>query len=256
MPKQTSADTSSQMTVRAVDRALDILLAFAKADGGLTLSDIARNVGLHKSTVHRLLTSLQQKGFVRKHAQSEKYLLGWSVLELLSNVYQSDELAAVVLPEMTRLRDLTGETVSLYIRSGTERIRIQSVESNAPIRNVATIGKTYPLYIGASGKVLLAFADEDTVNEVLSDPLLPDDFDREGFIKQLELIRQQGYATSIQERDDGAAALAAPLFGRNHEFVAALSVSGPVSRFTLEKMNAQVDTVVASAALVTKLLSH
>lgn len=256
MPKQTSADTSSQMTVRAVDRALDILLAFAKADGGLTLSDIARNVGLHKSTVHRLLTSLQQKGFVRKHAQSEKYLLGWSVLELLSNVYQSDELAAVVLPEMTRLRDLTGETVSLYIRSGTERIRIQSVESNAPIRNVATIGKTYPLYIGASGKVLLAFADEDTVNEVLSDPLLPDDFDREGFIKQLELMRQQGYATSIQERDDGAAALAAPLFGRNHEFVAALSVSGPVSRFTLEKMNAQVDTVVASAALVTKLLSH
>ena len=256
MPKQTSADTSSQMTVRAVDRALDILLAFAKADGGLTLSDIARNVGLHKSTVHRLLTSLQQKGFVRKHAQSEKYLLGWSVLELLSNVYQSDELAAVVLPEMTRLRDLTGETVSLYIRSGTERIRIQSVESNAPIRNVATIGKTYPLYIGASGKVLLAFADEDTVNEVLSDPLLPDDFDREGFIKQLELIRQQGYATSVQERDDGAAALAAPLFGRNHEFVAALSVSGPVSRFTLEKMNTQVDTVVASAALITKLLSH
>lgn len=256
MPKSTSAETSPQITVRAVDRALDILLAFAKADGGLTLSDIARHVGLHKSTVHRLLTSLQQKGFVRKHSQSDKYLLGWSVLELLSNVYQSDELAAVVLPEMTHLRDITGETVSLYIRSGKERIRIQSVESNAPVRNVATIGKTYPLYIGASGKVLLAFSHKEVVDEVLSDPHLPVDFDSEGFLQQLQVIEQQGYATSVQERDDGAAAVAAPLFGRNHEFVAALSVSGPVSRFSVERMNSQVQTVVTSAGLMTKLLSH
>lgn len=256
MPKRTSTDTSSQTTVRAVDRALDILLSFAKSDGGLSLSDIARDVGLHKSTVHRLLTSLQAKGFVRKHAQSEKYLLGWSILELLSNIYQSDELATVVLPEMTRLRDSTGETVSLYIRSGLERIRIQSVESNAPIRNVATIGKTYPLYIGASGKVLLAFADREVVQQVLADANLPAGFDKESLLSQLESIQADGYAISIQERDDGAAALSAPIFGRNQEFIAALAVSGPVSRFTRERIKDHVQSVVDSVALITKLLSR
>ena len=256
MPDRSSVDLSAQTTVRAVDRALDILLCFAKAEGGLSLSDISREVGLHKSTVHRLLTSLQKKGFVRRHTDSDKYLLGWSVLELLSNLYQSNELASVVLPEMTHLRDATGETVSLYIRSGKERLRIQSVESNAPVRNVATIGKTYPLYIGASGKVLLAYASSEFVEEVLADSTLPPDFDRENLRSQLEQVRNDGYAVSIQERDDGASAIAAPIFGRNHEFVAALSVSGPVTRFSRDIISGYVETVKTSANLISKLLSH
>lgn len=242
-------------TVRAVDRALDILLCFGRSDSGLSLGDIAKEVGLHKSTVHRLLASLQQKGFVRRHPHSDKYLLGWSLLELFGSIYQSDELSTAVLPEMTRVRDVTGETVSLYIRSGIERIRIQSVESNEPVRNVASIGKTYPLYIGASGKVLLAFADVTVVEAVLADKSMPEEFHREELLAQLETIRAEGYAISIQERDAGAAALAAPIFGRNQEFLAALSVSGPISRFTPLKMSGHIETVRLSAARMTKLLS-
>jgi IclR family KDG regulon transcriptional repressor len=212
---------AAQVSVRAVDRALDILLCFSRSDDGLNLSDIAREVHLHKSTVHRLLMSLLQKGFVRKHPQTDKYLLGWSILELISNIYQSDELSAVCLPEMTRLRDTTGETVSLYIRSGLERLRIQGVESNEPIRNVANIGKTYPLFIGASGKVLLAFSEPSVVEQVLQEPFVGPEFNRDELLKQLEEIRSDKYAISIQERDAGAAALAAPIFGRNN-FQAAL----------------------------------
>lgn len=249
-------EVEGQATVRAVDRALDILLCFAKHPGELSLSDIARDVDLHKSTVHRLLMSLQNKGFVRRHPQSDKYLLGWSILELISNIYNSDDLSSVVLPQMTHLRDETGETVSLYIRSGTERIRIQAVESNEPVRNVASIGKTYPLYIGASGKVLLAFAEDTVLAQVLASPSIPEDFNCTDFLRQLENIRADGYALSIQERDVGAASLAAPIFGRNHEFLAAVSVSGPVSRFTLQKMRAYVDVVKHAAERMTKLLSH
>ncbi|MCL6548066.1 MAG: IclR family transcriptional regulator [Alicyclobacillus sp.] len=250
-----SPETATHATVRSVDRALDILLCFSRAEGGLTLSEIAREVGLHKSTVHRLLLSLQQKGFVRRQPDSDKYAVGWSVLELLSNLYRSDELATVVLPEMTQLRDLTGETVSLYVRSGIERIRIQSVESNEPVRNVAGIGKTYPLYIGASGKVLLAFGGSDLLQQVLTDPSTPP-LDADDLRRQLENIRRQGYAISIQERDAGAAALAVPIFIRNTDFVAALSVSGPATRFTPEKMLQYVDAVKQSAEVLTKLLSH
>jgi DNA-binding IclR family transcriptional regulator len=246
---------SKEAGVRAVDRALDILLCFSRSENGLSLSEIARQVGLHKSTVHRLLNSLLNKGFVRKHPQSDKYLLGWTVLQLIGNIYQSDELSTVALPIMTRLRDITGETISLYIRSGTERIRIQSVESNEPVRNVATVGKTYPLYIGASGKVLLAYAEADVVEQVLSDPNIPVGFSKDNLLRQLENIRRDGYAISVQERDAGAAAIAAPVFGRNG-FVAALSVSGPVTRFTKKKMFEHLEAVRHSASLITRLLSH
>lgn len=243
-------------TVRAVERALDILLCFAKSPRELSLSEIAREVGLHKSTAHRLLLSLQSKGFVRRQPGSEKYLLGWSVLELLGNVYLSDELTTLALPEMTRLRDVTGETVSLYIRSGIERIRIQAVESNEPIRNVVAIGKTYPLYIGASGKVLLAFADEAVFEEVFAREQIPAGFKREELRAQLDKICTEGYAVSIKERDAGAAAIAVPVFGRNHECIAALSISGPVSRFTKNKMHEYVNDLCTSAEWLTKMLSH
>jgi len=241
--------------VRAVDRALDILQCFARHDGGLSLSEIAREVDLHKSTVHRLLTSLLHKGFVRRIPQSDKYLLGWSVLELISSIYQSDELSAVVMPEMTELRDVTGETVSLYIRSGSERIRIQAVESNAPVRNVATVGKTYPLYVGASGKVLLAHAGDEVLDEMARDQGTPPDFLSPDFRQQLEEIRKDGYAISIQERESGTAAVAAPVFGRDG-FVAALSISGPVGRFTRLKISEHVGTLMTVTSRVTRLLSH
>jgi len=246
----------AQATVRAVDRALDILLCFAKSQGEISLSDIAKEVNLHKSTVHRLLASLQSKGFVRRHPQSDKYVLGWSVLELLSNVYQSNDLSTLALPEMTRLRDLSGETVSLYIRRDTERIRVQAVESNEPIRNVVSIGRTYPLYIGASGKVLLAYANQAVITKVLSKEDIPSDFNHEEFSAQLDKIREDGYAISIKERDAGAAALAVPIFGSDNDCLAALAISGPVSRFTIEKMSEHIDTLKTSAAWLSKMLSR
>lgn len=243
-------------TVRAVDRALDILLCFSKAEGGLALSDIARQVNLHKSTVYRLLLSLQVKGFVRKESGSDRYLLGWSVLELLSSLHQSDELSALALPEMTRLRDVTGETVSLYVRSALDRVRIQSVESHQPVRNVGTIGRRYPLSVGASGKVLLAYADSGVRAAVFASDALPEDFDRDELLAQLSTIRSDGYAISIQERDVSAAALAVPVFGRDQQIAAALAVSGPVSRFTPQHMLDSVELVQRAASFITKLLSH
>lgn len=260
MPEEASMSAAPShgmpATVRAVDRALDILLCFSRAEGGLTLSDIARQVNLHKSTVYRLLTSLQAKGFVRKEVNSDHYLLGWSVLELLSSLHQSDELSALALPEMTRLRDLTGETVSLYARSATDRVRIQSVESHQPVRNVGTIGRRYPLYIGASGKVLLAYAQADVIDTILHTNTIPEDFNPQELREQLEAVRQDGYAISIQERDISAAALAVPVFGRNQQITASLAVSGPVSRFTPARMLETAEVVKRSASFITKLLSH
>lgn len=242
-------------TVRSVERALDILLCFAGTEMELGLSDIAKKVGLHKSTVHRLLASLEHKGFIRRNGTTEKYRLGWSILELVSNVYQSDDLSSIVVPIMTRLRDQLGETISLYIRAGNERIRTQAIESNQPVRRVANIGSRLPLHVGASGKILLAWEEPDVVQNVLKD-LSWTESHKEEFMQALERVKDQGYAISVEEREIGASAVAVPIFGRDGHVAAALSVSGPVDRFSSETFDRIIPTAKRSAEIISKLLTH
>jgi DNA-binding IclR family transcriptional regulator len=235
-----------KLTVRAVERALDVLLCFT-TDSELGLTDIAGRVSLHKSTVHRLLATLESKGFVVRDAVTEKYRLGLRIWELAASLSRSDDPAVLWLPEMERLRDLLGETVSLYLRDGRERIRIQAVQSRQAIRRVAPVGVRLPLYVGASGKVLIAFAEPEVQAEILQDPAWPASIDRGLFAAQLEDIRRNGYAISVEEREAGAAAVSAPIFNRSKQLVAALSVSGPSNRFTPDVMRACVPQILEAA---------
>ncbi|MDR0268568.1 IclR family transcriptional regulator [Paenibacillus sp.] len=220
-----------KLTVRAVERALDILMCFTKSNE-LGLTEIAGQIHLHKSTVHRLMTTLEEKGFVARDAATEKYRLGLKVWELSTYLSKSDDPAVLFLPAMERLRDRLGETVSLYLRDGKDRLRIQAVQSNQDIRRVAQVGARLPLYVGASSKVLVAFASKDDQQELFRDPDWPDMPDPDGYLRTLEEIRERGYATSFEEREPGAAAVAVPIVNRNGVVAAALSVSGPVGRIS------------------------
>ena len=238
-------------TVRAVDRALDVLLCFRTKDE-LGLTEISKMIGLHKSTVHRLLATLETRGFVRRE-QSDRYRIGWSILELTSGIYRSGDFSTVVFPEMTALRDRIGETVSLYVRSGFERIRIQAVEGIHAVRRVANIGMRFPLHIGASGKVLLAFCNEPLLDRMESAGALPNNFNKAEFERQLEDIRKRGYAVTFEEREAGAAAVAAPIMNRQNQVSAALSVSGPVDRFSEANLERFIVACVDSANLIGKV---
>lgn len=242
-----------KLTVRAVERALDILLCFTDATD-LSMTEIAQRVSLHKSTVYRLLSSLEMKGFVIRDAVTDKYRLGFRIWELSANISRSDDPAVLLLPEMERLRDQLGETVSLYIRDGLERIRIQAVQSKEAVRRVAPVGVRLPLYVGASSKVLLAFAEPKVEQLVIEDPSWPSSIDKESFRLQMEEIRRVGYATSVEEREKGAAAVAAPIRNRSGKLVAALSVSGPANRWSLAAMRKSVPHIQEAAARMGKML--
>lgn len=240
-------------TVRAVERALDILLCFTDSTH-LGLMEISKKVSLHKSTVHRLLASLEGKGFVIRDTNTEKYRLGFRIWELSANLSQTDDPAIVLLPEMEKLRDLLGETISLYIRDGKERIRIQAVQSNQAIRRVAPIGSRLPLYVGASSKVLIAFSDPAVQLSIIQDTEWPGYLKSQEYIRQLGETREFGYATSIEEREPGAAAVAAPIYNRSNELVAALSVSGPASRLSAEVMKEQANLIIEAAKRMGKMV--
>jgi len=239
--------------VRSVERALDILLCFTDATD-LGLSEISCKLSLHKSTVHRLLATLENKGFLIRDVQTEKYRLGFRIWELSANLTHNDDPATMLLPEMERLRDLVEETVSLYVRDGNERIRVQAVQSKQPIRRVAPIGARMPLAVGASSKVLVAYAGESVKREVLEDPDWPDFMNREAYIEQLEQIRQQGFATSVEERELGTAAVASPIFNRNGQLVASVAASGPSNRLTQEKMRQVAPFIMEAAYRMGKMM--
>lgn len=233
-------------TVRAVDRALDILLCFTvKTDWAM--SEIAEHVGLHKSTVHRMLATLEDKGFIARDAATDRYHLGLKVWELSANLSRSDDQATIWLPEMVRLRDRLGETVSIYVRDGTERIRIQAVQSNHPVRRVAPVGVRLPLYAGASSKVLIAYSDHATQDSIMRARTWMTAVDTEHYREQMRAVADQGYATSFEERELGVAALSAPIFNREGKLAAALSVSGPSSRLTEAVMQSHAPIVMEAA---------
>ncbi|MFC5649825.1 IclR family transcriptional regulator [Paenibacillus solisilvae] len=240
-------------TVRAVERALDILLCFT-TNSEWAMTEIAENVGLHKSTVHRMLATLEERGFVVRDPASDRYRLGLRIWELSANMSGADDPAVIGLPEMERLGAMLGETISLYLRDGDERIRIQAVQSSQAVRRVAPVGARMPLYVGASSKVLLAFEDVQKREELLRVITWPDSFDKEQFCEQLEEIRRLGYATSIEEREQGAAAVSSPIFTRGGKLVAALSVSGPANRLTLEKMREQAPAIIEASARLGAML--
>ncbi|MFP3389911.1 IclR family transcriptional regulator [Brevibacillus reuszeri] len=239
--------------VRAVERALDILLCFTDSTD-LGLSEISSRLSLHKSTVHRLLATLENKGFLIRDIETEKYRLGFRIWELSANLTHNDDPATLLLPEMERLRDLVEETISLYVRDGSERIRIQAVQSKQPIRRVAPIGARMPLAVGASSKVLVAYAEPYFLQELLNDQDWPDFVNKEVYVEQLTQIKQQGFATSVEERELGTAAVAAPIFNRNGQLVASIAASGPSNRLTPEKMSDYAPYIMEAAYRMGKMM--
>lgn len=241
------------MTVRAVERALDILLCFLDCKE-LTLTEISKKVSLNKSTVYRLLTSLEGRGFLIRNQDTEKYRLGFRIWELSAHLSREHDPSVLLLPEMIRLRDLVGETISLYVRDRKERVRIQAVESNESIRRVAPVGVRLPLAVGASSKVLVAYGEPAVLDEVLADSLWPEGMNKEEFVRQLDEIRANGFATSIEEREKGTAAVSIPLFHQNGKLAMALSVSGPSNRLTIAKMKENLPTMMEAARRMETML--
>jgi len=236
-------------TIRSVERALDVLLCFAGERGGLGVTQIAAKVGLYKSTVHRILAALESRGFVRREEATGRYHLGLKALELAQVYLSSGDLPTIALGEMLQLRDLAQETVSLYVRDGAERVRVQRAEGPLTVRRVVGLGERLPLYLGASGKILLAWCPP-AVRERILDEQLPPGFDRATLEERLKQAREQGWAMSHEEREEGVASVAAPIIDRTGRCVAALAISGPVTRFTDDRVELFSRAVQTAASAI------
>jgi DNA-binding IclR family transcriptional regulator len=196
--------------VEAVDRALQILDSFKGGAGDLSLAELSKATGQYKSTILRMVASLERFGYIVR-GDNGRYRLGPTTWQLGSIYSQSFDLAQVIRPELKLLSDATNETASFYIREGGRRVCLFRSEPARAIRHSISEGANMPLDRGASGKVLLAFSKSDGEGD--------------------GAIRTQGFASSFGERDPEVAAIAVPIRAASGELLGALSVSGLITRF-------------------------
>jgi IclR family transcriptional regulator, KDG regulon repressor len=229
-----------QPSTRAVDRALDILLCFSQKEPALTLTQIVERVGMHKSTVHRLLATLERKGFLRRDKANGSYRLGWALLELGFSVLEHSDLHRQATPYMQRLAAEYRETVDLGILDGTSVLYLQVIESPQRVKISSAPGQRLPVFCTATGKAFLAFLPNQQTQEILKSSRRKytehTTTDLPEMLKQLRLIRERGFAISEQEYETGINAVAAPILDARQNPIAAMAIVGPTFRLTLERL--------------------
>lgn len=255
-----SQGAEPSQSIRSVERALDVLLLFTSAKSEMGITDIAQALDLSKSTVHRLLTALQNKGFVRQNPENQRYGLGLALLHLGQLVGDRLDLKQLARPIMNQLQEETEETVNLNIVQDGHRVCVEKVESRHDVRHFVDIGRSMPLYAGASGKVIMAYMDEHEVENVVAAGLRSYTgqtiTDAAVLGKELQRIRERGYATSLGERVEGAASVSAPVWDYEGQVVASLTVSGPTFRFTPERVLLFVERLKAAAEQLSQELGY
>lgn len=224
-----------------LEKGLSLLEALGGHPEGAGVSQIAREVGLPVSTVHRLLATLVKRRFASFDSQSRRYYLGLKVFELSSRVSLARGLSEVALSTMKKLARITGESVFLAVRESTELVYIERVEGQNRIQISGTIGARGPLYCTSQGKAILAFLPEVEREEILSSIHLkrraPNTItDPEQLRKELSRIRERGWAVADEENEEGIRAVGVPLMNVRGQPIAAMSIAAPIFRVSLQDL--------------------
>lgn len=227
--------------VQSLARALDIIEKLVELEDGLGVTELSNSLGLHKSTVYRLLATLNYRGYVKKD-RNDKYKVGMKLLEIGSNVLENIDLRKEVKPYIRDIQRESGETVHLGILDDLEVIYIDKEETAATIRMHSRVGRRVPAHCTSLGKVLLAYSSPDILQRLLREEGLPEYTentitDEKRFKKHLEDIKEKGYAGDNEEMEYGIRCIAGPIFDYQKEIVAAFSISGPATRITEERVS-------------------
>lgn len=235
--------------IKNIGRALEVLSSFTINEPELGVSEIAAKLGIYKSTVYRILKTLEQYGFVIQNIHNQKYRLGFKLFDLGAAVISKLEVRDVALPFMQKLCSETRESVALNVIDNDERVCIEKVESPESIKNVIPIGYRCPLHLSAGGKVLLAYLPENEIKRIIYKKQLKHTaagkpIDPDNLYKELQLITKQGYAFSNNEVSIGASAVAAPIRNYTNSVIASISVHGPEQRFNKERLETLIKGIV------------
>lgn len=248
----TAEQDKSEGSVRAVSRALDVLLAFRAGDDELLVAELLKRVDLSRPTLYRLLDTLVAKGFLVSEGEPQRFRLGPAVAHLAHAWTAGLNYSAIAQPMMRRLWEATSETVSLHVQDGMHRVCVAELPSPQPLSFRRGVGFREKLILGASGRSILAWLDVDA--KALMAYGAHNAAEAAKYLAQLEQIRARGYATSRDELIQGAVAIAAPFFDGAGRVIGSIGLFGPSVRLTDDVVEHYGSLLVEEARLLSAAL--
>ncbi|MDJ0942756.1 MAG: IclR family transcriptional regulator [Kiloniellales bacterium] len=243
-------------SVQALDRALSLLELLADADG-LTLTELAQKAEMAPSTAHRLLTTLEGRGFADHDREQGSWRIGVGAFRVGSAFLRNRKVVTMGRAVMRSLMEDTEETVNLGIADGAEVVFISQFESHSPMRAFFRPGRRGPIHASGLGKAILASCPDEEVRALFRDRELArftgsTITSLQGFLEELAAIRQRGWSLDDQEHTLGMRCIAAAIHDEYGEPIAGVSVSGPSVRIPDDRLDALGRAVVAAAAEITE----
>jgi IclR family transcriptional regulator, acetate operon repressor len=238
----------------SADRVADVLLLLMDSTEPLGVTEVAAELGMGKSVAHRVLRSLASRNLVEQAAGTAGYLLGPAAVAMGARALSLSKLESEAAPLLRELRDRTQETTLLSRPVAGGRVHVAQFESRRPVRMTVELGVFRPWHAGASGKILLAYAEPEFRERAIALESELYDLDEDAIRslnEDLRHARERGYVMSSGERNPDAGAVAAPVFGVRGVVIAAISVCGPRSRFT----TAHADRIAPLLLTVTQRVS-
>jgi IclR family acetate operon transcriptional repressor len=248
-PGKTGAVT---VQVQSLTRALSLLEALARAEGGLTLTDVAQRTQLAPSTAHRLLATLEKMGYVYQGGELGRWYVGLQAFTVGMSFLANRDFVAQSHPYMRRLMDQSGETANLGILDGTEAVFIDQVQCREMMRTIVKLGSRVPLHASGVGKAIFAALPDDEIDAILKVKGLPritanTITSPETMWASIRVIRQRGWSFDDEEHALATRCVAAPIFNEHAEVLGAISLAGPSSRLPDERIK-QLGPLVAHTA--------
>ena len=255
--------SSDKETIQSIDRALDILLLLQQEDKEMGVTQISSALGMYKSTVCRTLATLENKGFVQQNPETGKYWMGLKLYSLGMQMRRRMPLQNIAAPLARALSEKFNEVVHIAVldlqaQDHPKQIIIDKFESQQVLSFTPGIGSISSCHGSAVGKCLLAYSEAEYLAKFQGCPL-PAFTDKTlvdwpALLRELKSIKTKGYALDNEELELGLTCIAAPIIGRDHHVIAALSLSGPTSRLQGGRCREIIQEVQKTAAAISALL--
>ncbi len=255
------AEKKEKKFIQSIGRATTILQYIADNGNSARLVDMSNDLGLNKSTLHSIISTLQQLGYVSQDEETSKYSLGIKLFEL-GKTYEKDmSIKKIVRPFLEKLVEEFQETAHLAVESQLQVLFIDRVEPSHSLRTITNIGEKDYMYYTAVGKVLLAAANKEKQESIIEKSGLKTFTDKTitdavTLKQELSQVKLKGYAYDREEKELGVNSVAVPIKNHKGKTVGAISLSGPTSRVSEEKLNKMRDRLLEVSMEISNALGY
>ncbi|SKC80831.1 IclR family transcriptional regulator [Maledivibacter halophilus] len=246
---ENSKNIKGKKTINSVTKAIEIMEFIAYSDEEVGVTEISNSLNYGVSATYHLLNTLRKVNIIEQNPKTKKYRLGIKLWQIGKIANEQNRLSLILKPYLKKLKNLTEETSNLTVLDNNEIVYLAQEESDRLVKMFTKTGARAPLYCSAAGKILLAYQSPEKQKTILESLNLKKFTDKtiidiNTLKNELNKIKNNGYGFDHEERELGVSCIAAPVLGFNDEIIAAISISGPTSRFNEENTGKWIEYIL------------